>query len=236
MVDEHQRLRVRLGAYALGAVDGAERDMVARHVATCAECRAELVQLRRVADRLSLLRERPADLPEARAPRPTAHADQDETVVALRPRAARRREGWRKEGLPVLAGTAAAAFVLLVGGLVNGLTQQRDPLDAAQAQESGPPPVAFTRAPAGVTGTAQVRDWGWGSQIEVQISGLQGDRPHTVWLEQPGGARVPAGSFTPNGGDLTMTFGAGVTVAGSTALGVSDPDGATVLRAELPAS
>jgi len=259
MAVEHQDIRVRLGAYALDAVSGPERDAIARHVASCAECRGELEQLRRVAGTLSLLRG--AGM-RAGAGDPALTAD-DETVVALRrPGAARRdapgrsprraddpvlppvaargrragrRADRRPELIPALAAAAAAAFVLLVGGLATGFEDDPSP-DTALAEETGPPPLAFTQAPPGVTGSAQVRDWGWGAQVDLRIAGLAGDRPHSVWLAQADGTRIPAGTFTPTGGELVMTFGAGVPAAGSTALGVSDPDGTTVLLVDLAAA
>jgi anti-sigma factor RsiW len=36
---------VRLGVYALGAADAAERVLVESHLSTCQECRAELARL-----------------------------------------------------------------------------------------------------------------------------------------------------------------------------------------------
>jgi hypothetical protein len=54
-----------------------------------------------------------------------------------------------------------------------------------------------------------------------------------VWLEQPDGTRVSAGSFTTTGGDLRMMLGAGTTTTDAVALGVSDADGTTLLQAPL---
>lgn len=50
----HQTLRELLGAYALGAVSNDERQTVAAHLATCAECRAELISTRIAVDALPL--------------------------------------------------------------------------------------------------------------------------------------------------------------------------------------
>jgi hypothetical protein len=49
---DHLELRERLEAFALGALDPGEADEVAEHLATCDDCRAQLAQLRRVADGL----------------------------------------------------------------------------------------------------------------------------------------------------------------------------------------
>ncbi len=174
MAGEHADIRVRLGAFALDAVPGPECDAIARHVATCAECRGELEQLRRVAGTLSLLRGAGV---RARAADPALPAAADEeTVVALRRpvgaradvpgrhprraddlvlppvaplgRRAGRRADRRPELIPALAAAAAAAFVLLVGGLATGFGDDPSP-DTALAQETGAPPLAFTQAPPG---------------------------------------------------------------------------------------
>ena len=57
-----ERLTEALSAYLDGALDGAERDALERHLATCEACRAELAGLRRVG---ALLRA----LPEPALPR-----------------------------------------------------------------------------------------------------------------------------------------------------------------------
>lgn len=51
---EHAELRGQLSAYALGALDREDAEIVAAHLATCRECRAELAGLRRVADGLPM--------------------------------------------------------------------------------------------------------------------------------------------------------------------------------------
>ena len=50
----HEALRESLPAFALGALDADERREVAAHVATCAECAAELAQLGRVVEGIGL--------------------------------------------------------------------------------------------------------------------------------------------------------------------------------------
>lgn len=47
-----RRARALLGAYALDAVDQAEREQVEAHLAGCAACRRELARLREAADML----------------------------------------------------------------------------------------------------------------------------------------------------------------------------------------
>jgi anti-sigma factor RsiW len=47
-VTPHPEMQELLGAYALDAVDGEEREQLERHLAGCAECRAELAEYREV--------------------------------------------------------------------------------------------------------------------------------------------------------------------------------------------
>jgi anti-sigma factor RsiW len=49
---DHLEARERLEAFVIGALDAAEVEMVTDHLRTCDECRAELADLRRVADGL----------------------------------------------------------------------------------------------------------------------------------------------------------------------------------------
>ncbi len=54
MIGGHSQRQARalLGAYALGAVDQAEREQVEAHLAGCAACRQELARLQEAADML----------------------------------------------------------------------------------------------------------------------------------------------------------------------------------------
>ena len=57
-----RQARALLGAYALDAVDQAEREQVEAHLAGCATCRRELAQLREAADMLPPASRPPEDL------------------------------------------------------------------------------------------------------------------------------------------------------------------------------
>ncbi len=49
----HPEIQESLGVYALDAVEGEERRIVEHHLATCPECRFEVVEHREVAARLA---------------------------------------------------------------------------------------------------------------------------------------------------------------------------------------
>ncbi len=213
MSDDHRHVREQLGAFALGVVDDAERTAIQAHLDGCAGCRAELAQLQRVAGRLDMLQVLQGETSPASPPQPAGPADR----LFVRLAAERRR---RSRGMA--AAVAGVAAALLILGVV---VSPRDP----PAGRS----VEFAVAPEGVTASAELRDWGWGTQMYLRISGLPSDQRLAVWLEQPDGTRVSAGTFTTTGGELTMMLGAATPTSDAVALGVSDEGGTTLLRAPL---
>jgi anti-sigma-K factor RskA len=210
MSDDHRHIREQLGAFALGVFSETERTAIQAHLDGCPDCRAELAQLRRIARRLDLLQ---GEAASADPPAPSGQANR----LFGRLAAERRR---RSRG--VAAGIAGAAAAVLILGVV--LTP------------SDPPPgrsLEFSVVPAGVSASAELRDWGWGTQMYLHITGLPPDQRLAVWLEQPDGTRVSAGTFTSTGGELRMMLGAATRTRDAVALGVSDEGGSTLLRAPL---
>jgi anti-sigma-K factor RskA len=140
----HDEVREALGAEALGALDGGERERVLAHVAGCDACRAELDALReaaslvahaaphrplapaRAADVRSRLLARaaadaPVDMPAAPLPRPSISDPWVEAAprVEPRPMAAPPRDGVipitaARRGRGAMAGWLAAAASLLL--------------------------------------------------------------------------------------------------------------------------
>lgn len=216
MSDDHRRIREQLGALAIGVADPRQRAALEAHLAGCAQCREELARLEQVAGALSVLAGEPASVP-FEAPRSVAERLFTELAVQRR-RRGRRARVWASAGAAVAAALAVLAVVVL-------------PTRGAPAPQ--PREVVFLLAPAGVSASAEVRDWRWGSQVYLEITGLPDDQLLGVWLQRPDGTRVSAGSFTTTGGDLRMTLGAGTATADATALGISDPTGATILQAPL---
>jgi anti-sigma factor RsiW len=226
MSAEHREVLERLGSYAIGALSAAEHDDVTWHLRDCPSCRAELAQVRRVADRILDLEARsgaPARPgPGLRAvPGPDPGAG-DRLFARL---ARERRRDARRRTWTALSGAAAAAAVAVALVILGPLAVDRDQPPARA--------VAFEVVPVGVTASAEVRDWGWGTQMELVVDGLPGDQELTAWLERPDGTRVPAGSFRTTGDQVTMLLGAGANTTEAVALGVSDLAGATLLRAPL---
>lgn len=101
-MSDHDALRSLAGAYALGVASDAERREFEAHLATCAECRQELAEIRRVNDALAMAA--PAASPPAGLrSRIVAAAERDRKV----PAAPRYRLAWQ---IAAAASIAAVFF------------------------------------------------------------------------------------------------------------------------------
>ena len=115
MTVEHDTLRELLAPVALGAAEPAEVARVEAHADGCAECRAELQELREDAAVLALsvpLEEPPARLKRSLMATVRREAAAAQATAPARPRARRR---WRLRGWPALAAAACAVALALVG-------------------------------------------------------------------------------------------------------------------------
>jgi anti-sigma factor RsiW len=198
--------RERLGSWALGHGDAAERAAVESHLAECDHCRAEAESLRRVAEALVY-----ADIDRVGA-RPTPSP-----AVWDRIEAAVRHDRRRRRGLLVAAAAALAAVV--IGGVL--LLQP-------------PPGRDVTLSAAGeMTGSAALHSKSWGTEIAMEVTVFDGHL-YNVWLERSDGNRVPAGSFRGVvDRPLEVTLASSLDLSDVEAIGISTPDGDTVLREEL---
>jgi hypothetical protein len=167
-----REIRQALGVYVLGAIDPAERAQVDEHLAVCPECREELASL---AGLPAMLRK----VPVIEAER-IAAPDQDpelagvpsaEMVTSLIARTAnvRRIHRWR-----ILAAAAAVAIVALGGGAfaANAL-QPSAAQQPGQGQHVAWEEVRGTGPVAGAHLTVKYRHQRWGTQMLVNVSGLQ---------------------------------------------------------------
>jgi anti-sigma-K factor RskA len=109
----HQDFKDALPAFALDALDPAERAAVAAHLLTCAECEAELAALYRVADGIGL-EAQPVVPPALLRSRVLAGIGGDKEVAVPPAAPATASRTWRTWALPVAlaASVAVAAFAL----------------------------------------------------------------------------------------------------------------------------
>lgn len=156
---------VRLGVYALGAADPAERVLVESHLASCRACRAELERLEPMAGLLACV---PVDLirgdrPLAGPPAPAARA----TLAGRARAAAERRRSVAGVAAAVAALGAATGFWLAQ----PGARQPAPSSPPAAITLSGANPATHVRVTVTLTGTS------WGTSIRMLASGLPLNQP-----------------------------------------------------------
>jgi hypothetical protein len=122
----------------------------------------------------------------------------------------------------VVGGLAAAAVFAVILGIV-GVTLGRND-DSSRY-------VAFSKVPAGVAASAELSPTRWGTQIELEVAGLDGDGDiYWLWLSTDDGQRVAAGTFS---GDGTVHMAAALPLDKAARVWVTNADDAVVLDAQL---
>lgn len=208
--------RGELAATAAGVPDADKELALNAHLDGCRHCREELVELQRVASTLTLVD--PDRL--ANPPRPPASLAGDVVakVAELRQRRIRSTR-WRNT---VVGGLAAAAVFAIILGIV-GVTLGRND-DSSRY-------VAFSKVPAGVAASAELSPTSWGTQIELEVAGLDTDGDiYWLWLSTADGDRVAAGTFS---GDGTVHMAAALPLDKAARVWVTNADDAVVLDAQL---
>lgn len=159
------RESLALGAYLLGVLEPAECSAVARHVARCAECRDQLMEL---APLVGLLRQVPFE-----EPRQPAQAGPAATVPAAEPEpldTARavsrvvRRTRVRRRGL-IVGALAAAAAVTGAGVCLSAQVGRPAAAQSAVTVSAGDPATH-------VTASAVLAPAATGTSIRLRLSGL----------------------------------------------------------------
>jgi hypothetical protein len=214
-----RRWRELFGAYLLGHLSPEERVGLEAHLDGCAECRAELEELRPVAGALAAAD--PAHLGSPPAPPPEL-ADR----VFAHVRDARRLERRRRLAVRLGAGIAAAVIALVV----------------VVATRPGPAPpraekedFAFSALPAGVEAVATLYTYKKvpGVEVWIEYEGLTPGVTYAVWVERASGERVRCGTFDAIGGRRHTVLASKVSRADAAAVGMSSTDGRVVMRAPV---
>ncbi|MDD7963719.1 zf-HC2 domain-containing protein [Actinomycetospora lemnae] len=251
----HDRLREQLGAYALGQLEGAERDEVATHLDTCPACRAELAALAPLAGPLARI---DPDAPHAVADEPTAArpgapdgfagvldrlrrepgdeaglrddvdgeaGDGPGAVSPAVPLHARGTATRRRAVRPVLA--AAAAAVIGLAGVGIGLA-------VAGAGEPDVEPVTVQALDPAVRASAGTIDHTWGVEMVLTGSGFAEGQVYEVTVLDRGGRPVPAGAFRGTGPtEMVCRLNSSVLREQAGGFVVTDADGDEVLRSQF---
>ncbi|HEV8219254.1 MAG TPA: anti-sigma factor [Streptosporangiaceae bacterium] len=223
------------GAYALDAVDDAERDRIQRHLARCPACAQEARGLREAATRMALAAAEPPP-PQLREKVMAAvaqtrqQAPAGESGVTTRPAAAWRRRAW----MPRLAAVAMSVAVLAVIGLAVAQVVTQSRLNTARAQQAALSSVLA--APDARTATARVQNGGTVTVVYSQderrmiftadgLPPLHGGKVYELWLMAPKSNR-PAGLLDlQSGGRTTPVIASGLRAGDQTGLTVEPAGG-----------
>jgi hypothetical protein len=143
----HARLKRRLSEYLDGALEGPAKERIARHLERCAQCRAELAELRGTVLLLRTLATE-EEAPEYLATRVLARLEAGEATPSWAERA-------RDAALTLLAGPWAPAFISVIVLFVVAsvlrvqidihLPENAPPNSAPQAREAAPQEAVSAR-------------------------------------------------------------------------------------------
>jgi len=217
--DAHARWRELLALEALGRIDPAEGRELAAHLAGCESCRAEAVELGRIAAALSDAELDKRGMPELHDP----PADLEERVLE-RARGARRAV--RRRRFALRGGLAAAATVAAMLAVV-ALRPSDDPAVPTE-------PITFALVPPGVDADASLIAHTWGTEVELVVTGLPAGARYTVQFIGPDGTPVPAGTFIGvSGRPVVCRMNAALLRDEARELVVRGAGGGVVMRAAL---
>jgi hypothetical protein len=174
-VNEH----IDVGAYALGLLEQADRQAFEEHLATCPACAAELAELSGMKDLLTGL----DPVPSA-----TEETSEAEVVDLVRRHAAgrRRRARWR------VTLSAAAAVVLLAGGVAIGLASASRPAPPAHGKVVS---HSATNHVTHVRGRVSLAAKTWGTMITLDLFGVAGPLDCQIVVVSRSGEHQVLGSW-----------------------------------------
>ena len=188
---------------------------LAEHLADCVECRAIAEEFRSTAAALS-----GTTAPSA-TPVLMPTSDDLSMRITARVESERRRRDRRRHRM--IAASAAAA--LLIGISFVALRQSTSDDNISDR-------VALS-AP-GVEGDVTLQPQEWGSEIHLAITGVTPGQRYNVWLERADGSRVGAGTFIGvRHNEINVALASALPPSEAIAIGISIPDGDTVVRTPL---
>ncbi|HEX3924058.1 MAG TPA: zf-HC2 domain-containing protein [Streptosporangiaceae bacterium] len=197
--------RQELGVYLLGAIGPAQRVAVARHLASCRDCRTELAGL---AGLPALLRRVPADELRRLLLDDAVSLVPGPPLSVLLTRVARAR---RRRRYLTVAVAVVAAIAVISGWL--GLR----PL--ARPAVSVPPWWAVTVESVNLVTRAgayvRYAPESWGTELQVRVTGIAVGTRCQLWVTGPSGQHEDAGGWIVEPGQQAMWHPASVPFAAS---------------------
>lgn len=244
----HDELAELLGAYALDAVDGDERDAVDAHLATCPRCRAEVAEHREVA---ALLAHAGAPAPEGLWDRIAGALDTPPPALTLAPvpsaptPTAPARPDRRLWARPVTAALAAAAVLVIavLGIEVYRLDQRLDDQSVAMVEQGlrqeflaakeapGSLRTELSSADEGLTVEVVVAADGRGYLKSEALPELPEGRTYQLWGDIGNGELISLGVLGGEPREI-FTFTANARLAG---LAITDETAPGVVTSAQPA-
>ncbi|MEV2212372.1 zf-HC2 domain-containing protein [Streptomyces sp. NPDC050997] len=221
------RESLALGAYLLGALESAERPAVERHLAHCADCRAQLMELAPLVGLLPQLRfEEPrrmaqaAETSQVTETSQTSQAGQTSHAPPARtaPAAASESVGVARAVSRVVRRTrvrrALVACVLAVAAAVSGVGIYLSAQDPRPAAVPSAVRVSAADPATHVTASAVLTPDPTGTSIRLRLTGLPPAVCHLVVHARDGHTETAAG--------WTSGYATAVSVPGSSSLSVRD--------------
>jgi hypothetical protein len=193
-------IRLALAVYVLGAAEPADRGLIHRHLAGCAECRQELASLAGLP--ALLLRVTPEEAAELLADAQPAAGSEPEHAEPVPPALLARMAGMRRSTLRRRVALAAAVGLIAGAGAVAGWQS------AHQTGPPGRPPAAAhwwartvnaTNPLTGASLAVRYAPAPWGLELSVRVSGIPAGTTCEFEVLATDGHAVPAGSWTVGG-------------------------------------
>ena len=225
------------GAYAVDALNDIERAQFERHLAECAECRAEVDSLREAAG--LLVETTAAEPPAALRERLLAEVATVRPLPPVTPPTPLHdRRSTRRRWVAPLVAAAAVVAALGAGGVVwhpwTDETSQAPQLSAADRVRNAPDAVSVTRKVDGGEATIVASKSLNQFVVSTQdLPALPAGKVYEMWLDDAdqgmvpvtGGLMTAADSTVVLEGDVSNASGAGITVepAGGSRVPTSDP-------------
>lgn len=211
-----RRWRELLGAYLFGHVSPEERVGLEAHLDGCAECRAELAELRPVSGALAA-----ADPTHLGAP-PEPPAELADRVFAS-VRAARRAHRRRRWGVALAAAIVAVAVAVPMTLAVRPDRRRSDDVER----------FAFRTIPVGVVAEATLYKRSRGIEVWIEYEGLKPGETYALWVERASGERVKCGEFYNPIGNWHVVMPSPLRRLDTAAVGLSTKAGELVMRAPV---
>jgi hypothetical protein len=189
MNSECAQARQDLGVYVLGAIGPAERAQLDRHLASCPRCREELAGLAALPGLLRGTRQDMAtqtSIDDASDPLPGPPLD---TLIRRVTRIRIRRRL-----------TAAAAAVAVAVGAALGLQAWHRQASSAPAALHWTSTVTAENPGTGAWAAVRYANQPWGTEVEVQITGIPAGTRCRLWVTNQSGQGIAAGGWTITAG------------------------------------